>query len=40
MDSDEFRDWSRRAADWGADYRAADVDAAFDVVIEIARRSS
>ncbi|TPI81875.1 pyridoxal-dependent decarboxylase [Mesorhizobium sp. B2-8-9] len=22
MDRDEFRDWSRRAADWGADYRA------------------
>ncbi|MBN9235349.1 MULTISPECIES: pyridoxal phosphate-dependent decarboxylase family protein [Phyllobacteriaceae] len=21
MDSNEFRDWSRRAADWGADYR-------------------
>ncbi|WP_281405825.1 hypothetical protein [Mesorhizobium sp. B2-6-2] len=23
MDSDEFRDWSRRAADWDADYRAS-----------------
>ncbi|TPI42216.1 aspartate aminotransferase family protein [Mesorhizobium sp. B3-1-6] len=22
MDNEEFRDWSRRAADWGADYRA------------------
>lgn len=22
MDSEEFRDWSRRVADWGADYRA------------------
>ncbi|MDX8439548.1 pyridoxal phosphate-dependent decarboxylase family protein [Mesorhizobium australafricanum] len=22
MDNDEFRDWSRRAADWGVDYRA------------------
>ena len=22
MDNQEFRDWSRRAADWGADYRA------------------
>ena len=22
MDDEEFRDWSRRAADWGADYRA------------------
>ncbi|RWG78481.1 pyridoxal-dependent decarboxylase [Mesorhizobium sp.] len=23
MDNKEFRDWSRRAADWGADYRAS-----------------
>ncbi|MBX3584261.1 MAG: aspartate aminotransferase family protein [Rhizobiaceae bacterium] len=23
MDSEEFRDWSRRAADWGVDYRAS-----------------
>ncbi len=23
MDNDEFRKWSRRAADWGADYRAS-----------------
>lgn len=23
MDGDEFRNWSRRAADWGADYRAS-----------------
>ena len=22
MDGDEFRNWSRKAADWGADYRA------------------
>ena len=23
MDWDEFRDWSHKAADWGADYRAS-----------------
>ncbi|MEO5757310.1 MAG: aspartate aminotransferase family protein, partial [Mesorhizobium sp.] len=22
MDNDDFRQWSRRAADWGADYRS------------------